>query len=845
MDGSGPIVEVGLAVRADADAEVAGNAAAQQALSTLTRNAPSVVLAFASVKLDVEAVVRGISAAIGEVPIVGATTAVSYGRGGEIMNGEHSDGVVVAAVASPHLAVRVGVGEHVSRSWHAALDQALASPELAELFDGSGDAWRELLRKGRSAFAFITAPGETPTRPSWSLQILEALKRRSLGRLPIFGGASACDWPRENHHVFGAGRAIPDGLVVAVFETELRFGIAMAHGFRETNRSLTVTRCQGEEVLEFDHRPAAEAYADAMGVPFPDLQGNPTVVTRKLLGVPDIAGQLLPYMARHITPGGGVLFGRAIPPGTTLSVMVPDAQTGPEAGPAALRTAALRAGIVEPALAIAAVCPTRLMLFGDPAAEEVPRMVKALAGSPLVGFRSWGEQGVTDDGVSNHTNGVISVLLLGKELSQTAQVAGENERLRRSAELIQRRAQQDLERQVEERTAQLVAANAERTHMVERLMQADRLVAMGRLAGGVGHEINNPLSYVLAGVDAIADDLSELEPELPRERLASMRQSLGEVQHGLERIRKAVLDLKSFTRSENEPMRPISVEAALEASLHMAANEIRHRAALVREFAPTPPVMGNESRLAQVFLTLLVNAAQALPEGAATRNQIRVVTWTDPGGQAVVEVRDNGVGIAREDLGRVFEPYFTTKQSQGGTGLGLSISQNLVSAMGGSMSVESDVGKGSCFRVCLPAAPVPRESAAPSAPVEADRGRVLVVDDEPFVLNAVRRTLAKDHDVVAETSARAALARLSAGERFDAVVCDLMMPEMGGAEFHAALVTAHPELAARTLFLTGGAFTPATRDFVERTPNPCLDKPFDGEVLRAKLRGLLGGAAQS
>jgi signal transduction histidine kinase/CheY-like chemotaxis protein len=630
-----------------------------------------------------------------------------------------------------------------------------------------------------------------------------------------------------------------------VFETELRFGIAIAHGFRETQRSLTVTACHGEEVLEFDHRPAAEAYADAMGTTLAELAGkNPTVVTRKLLGVPDIAGQLLPYMARQVTPNGGLLFGRAIPPGTTLSVMLPDPQTGPEAGPSALRTAALRAGIVEPAVAIAAVCPTRLMLFGDAAADEVPRMVKALGGSPLIGFRSWGEQGLTDDGVSNHANGVIAVLLLGKELSRTAQVAGENERLRRSAELVQRRAQQELERQVEERTAELVTANAERTRMMERLMQADRLVAMGRLAGGVGHEINNPLSYVLSGVDAIAEDLAEVELDLPRARLASLRTNLGEVQHGLERIRKAVLDLKTFTRSENEPTRAISVEDALEASLHMASNEMRHRAVVVKEFAPTPRVMGNESRLAQVFLNLLVNAAQAIPEGAASRNQIRVVTRTDPHGQVVVEVRDTGVGIRPEDRDRVFEPYFTTGQLQGRTGLGLSVSQNLIGAMGGSMTVESELGRGSCFRVHLPPA-AGHQAATDAAPAEPGRGRILVVDDEPFVLNAVRRILAREHEVVAESSARAALARIAAGEHFDAVVCDLTMPEMGGADFHAALAADHPELAMRTLFLTGGAFTPATRAFVERTPNPFLDKPFDAEVLRAQLRALLNGAARS
>ena len=417
-------VEVGLAVRHDVDAETAGREAARAALAPLRRNAPSVLLAFASARYDVQALVRGVHGVTGGTPVVGATTAVNHGHGGEICNGEHGDGVVVAAVGSPYLSVRVGVGAAVSRGWQAALDEALASPALAGLFDGTGHAWRDLMRRGRSAFAFLSAPGETASTPSYCSQIVEALKRRSLGMLPVFGGASACAWPEENNHVFGLARAVRDGVVVAVFETELRFGIALAHGFRETSTRLTITRCQGEEALEFDGRPAAQVYAEAMGVPLAALEGrNPTDVTRKLLGSQDSSGQFIPYMARWVTAGGGVLFSRAVTAGATLTVLLPDPRTSLEAGPAALRTAALRAGVVEPALAVVAACPTRFMLLGDAAAEEVPRMMKALGGAPLVGFRSWGEQGVTDAGVSSATNGVIAALVLGKELSQLAQAA--------------------------------------------------------------------------------------------------------------------------------------------------------------------------------------------------------------------------------------------------------------------------------------------------------------------------------------------------------------------------------------------------------------------------------------
>jgi signal transduction histidine kinase/ActR/RegA family two-component response regulator len=399
---------------------------------------------------------------------------------------------------------------------------------------------------------------------------------------------------------------------------------------------------------------------------------------------------------------------------------------------------------------------------------------------------------------------------------------------------------ESLERQVAELTAQLVAAHQERNRMVDQLMNADRLVAMGRLAAGVGHEINNPLTYVLSGLSVLADELDALAKVVPPERLSDARDTMAEMRQGLDRIRQVVRDLKTFSRPDEEPLRPVAVADVIESSLQMTMNEIRHRAALVKELGPVPPVLGNASRLGQVFLNLLVNATQAIPEGAADRNEIRVVSYVDGAGFVVIEIRDTGTGIAPDLVERVFEPFFTTREAQGGTGLGLSISRNLVASMGGAITVESRPEHGSCFRIRLPPAPAD-EPAEPSQPAAQQpyRARVLVVDDDPLVLNAVRRTLVREHDVVGETSGRAALARIEAGEAFDLVLCDLMMPEMGGAELHAALATLRPELAARTAFLTGGAFTAAGQRFLDSVPNPCIEKPFDPDALRARLRRLL------
>ncbi len=382
---------------------------------------------------------------------------------------------------------------------------------------------------------------------------------------------------------------------------------------------------------------------------------------------------------------------------------------------------------------------------------------------------------------------------------------------------------------------------ARRAEMEAQLMQADRLVSMGMLAAGVAHEINNPLAYVVAGLDFLDSELGRLSREVLPARLVPLQQALREVAHGADRIEHTVRDLKTFSRSGDEALQPVDLRRVLESSIRMAFGEIRYRARLTMDLGPLPMVRASESRLGQVLLNLLINAAQAIPEGAADRNEIRVATFADASGRAVVEIRDTGVGIPREDLERIFEPFFSTKPRGVGTGLGLSISKGLVTAMGGEISVESQVGCGSVFRLLLP--PAPTAGSRPGVEGRAERAsrpaRVLIVDDEALVCKAVARALAAEHDVATETRAAAALERIAAGERFDLVVCDLMMPEMTGMDFHERLSSLAPDLARRTVFITGGAFTPKAREFLDRVKGPVVEKPFDGAALRTLVRGFL------
>jgi CheY-like chemotaxis protein len=254
-----------------------------------------------------------------------------------------------------------------------------------------------------------------------------------------------------------------------------------------------------------------------------------------------------------------------------------------------------------------------------------------------------------------------------------------------------------------------------------------------------------------------------------------------------------------------------------------------------------------------VLLNLLVNAVQALPEGGAEHHEVRVRTGTDGSGRALVEVSDTGCGIAPHVLPRIFDPFFTTKERGEGTGLGLALCQQIVKDHGGELRVRSEVGQGTTFSVLLPAASeaAPRAASGRAfayagtpcggAPAEdARRGRILIIDDEPRLAQSMRLLLEPTHDVVATTRGSEALALVSSGQCFDVVLCDLQMPETSGMDVYARLSASAPELARRLVFLSGGAYTPAAREFIRSVPNRVLEKPVRPEVLLAAIDAALG-----
>ncbi|GEJ56143.1 ATP-binding response regulator [Anaeromyxobacter diazotrophicus] len=371
----------------------------------------------------------------------------------------------------------------------------------------------------------------------------------------------------------------------------------------------------------------------------------------------------------------------------------------------------------------------------------------------------------------------------------------------------------------------------EQRRLQAQLVFADRLASIGTLAAGVAHEINNPLSYLLANFEFLEERLRGAggggAPD--GEALAAVR----EARDGARRISEIVRGLRTFSRADAgaHPAGPASLTEAVRAAVRIAERQLRPKANLVVELADLPPVAGSEHELAQVALNLLVNAAHAIPEGRPAEHTIRVATSRAPDGRAALEVSDTGAGIAPEHLARIFDPFFTTKPVGEGSGLGLAICHGIVETLGGEIEVRSTVGRGTRFRVLLPARPA-EPAPAPAGPTAGRRGRVLVLDDEALVCRAVARTLRGAHEVVALTEPAEALARLERGEPFDVVLCDLMMPGLSGMECYEALRARRPELAGRMIFLTGGAFTPAAREFLERVPNLRVEKPFDAEALR-------------
>lgn len=367
------------------------------------------------------------------------------------------------------------------------------------------------------------------------------------------------------------------------------------------------------------------------------------------------------------------------------------------------------------------------------------------------------------------------------------------------------------------------AMEEERLELKERLMRQERLVTMGTLAAGVGHEINNPLSFVSANVDLALEELRRMPAMARRDIIAALE----DARAGADRIQQVVQGLRALARDDGT-LTPTELREVIELSVRMTRSEIQSRASLHVEPLPELLVAADAGRLSQVLVNILINAAQAFAEAAPESNRVSVRVSSE-NDQVRIDISDNGAGISDDALPHIFDPFFTTKPVGTGTGLGLAISHAIVRSFGGELSVESAEGEGTTFRIELQQ--MARDSSAPQTPAPG-RCRVLVIDDEEAMCRLCLRILEDTCDVVTESSSKRAWGRLEAGESFDVVVCDLVMPELTGMQLLQRAEALDPDLGRRIIFMTGGTADSDVVGFLAQTTNPTLEKPFSPQQLR-------------
>ena len=381
-----------------------------------------------------------------------------------------------------------------------------------------------------------------------------------------------------------------------------------------------------------------------------------------------------------------------------------------------------------------------------------------------------------------------------------------------------------------------------------QLVHAGKLAAIGEISSGVAHEINNPAGWVLLSL-AVAErevkaarsavNALDFTPDELKQLLTKVDSALADAREGLERISTVAGDLRTFARMDGEQLEPLDLNEVVRVSCRIAGPAYRSRARLHLDLEQLPPVTGNRGRLGQVVMNLVVNAAQAVPDNDAERQQIEVSTRL-MGERAVLVVEDSGPGIAAALRERVFEPFFTTKPSHVGTGLGLSLVREIVRAHAGEINVAQSRFGGARIEVVLPlceddAEPVTGRGPE-SGPTQENRLRILIVDDELMLLKALRNYLSISVDVVLADGGQEALALLEHDANFDLVLCDVHMPTVDGVAVYEGVSERRPELMDRFVFLTGGALTPRARDFLARSRPKIVHKPVQAEALSSLLK---------
>ncbi len=425
-----------------------------------------------------------------------------------------------------------------------------------------------------------------------------------------------------------------------------------------------------------------------------------------------------------------------------------------------------------------------------------------------------------------------------------------------------------LEARVAERTDELVAANqrlraemAERSRMEAALRKAQRLESLGRLAAGIGHEINNPLNFISGSIEIVQNEIDGLADVIPEGQRGTIDDVLDAASVGIARIASIVRSIKLFSRSPGEPASSIELADTLAMCLKMSLQRLPIQVELELDFGDIPPVWCDRVELEQVFINIIENAVHAMRDAEVEAPRIAVTTRRDEDHTVRVEIADSGPGVDPALLEQIFDPFFTTKAPGVGTGLGLSICHSIIENMGGTIEMKNADAGGAVVVVrlpCIDAASAATAVAEPDAPagealgdavdaaldddgfaqpVPTPRGRVLLIDDEPLMLRVMTHTL-REHELVTADSAQEALKHCEAQD-FDVIFCDVMMPTMNGLSFYRELAHLRPGYEQRIVFITGGARVAGIQEFLDEVANDCLAKPVSTEALLARVKRAL------
>lgn len=392
-----------------------------------------------------------------------------------------------------------------------------------------------------------------------------------------------------------------------------------------------------------------------------------------------------------------------------------------------------------------------------------------------------------------------------------------------------------------------------------QLIRSSRLAAIGQLAAGVAHEVNNPAASALLNLEVLEQDIGALARDAdlaesngtPATLFDSVRRVAKEAEEAVRdsseavrRIAAVVKSLRGFVQISESEIQRVNINEAVTAAVRLVQHQVRQRAVVRTQLRASREFTADRGKLIQVFINLLLNASQAIESGGGGVITVHTLDSVDG---VVARVEDDGPGVPKDAAPHIFEPFFTTKAADQGTGLGLSLCADIVHRHRGRLELRERSGRGATFEVYLPLhtgleLPARCDTTPPPA-----RARILVVDDDATLVRAYRRWLGRKHEVIVAYDGEEALQVLEQDQEFDIILCDLMMPRFDGVALYEAVLATKPHLLSRMVFSSGGPTSPRYQEFAKNPNIVFFDKPIPHDRfeqwLASRMRARRAGEA--